>query len=129
MCPAKVLGFFQYKQGGVPTPHLIEEEACSPEEIREKGLKDDHTYVVVHAASKYLTMMKLEDEFICDFRLGSIEKSVFIMKVECLISPLHVFKDYGGHHLHHFCVLPVRKWGKYYSSYIEEVNKGMDGHV
>ena len=129
MCPAKVLGFFQYKQGGVPTPHLIEEEACSPEEIRDKGLKDDHTYVVVHAASSYLTMMEIEDEFICDFNLGSIEACVFIMKVECLISPLHVFKDYGGHHLHHFCLLPVRKWGKYYSTYIEDVNKGMDGHV
>ena len=92
-------------------------------------MKDDHVYVVVHTASEYLTWTVIEHEFICEFNLGSIEKCVFIMKVECLISPLHVFKDYGGHHCHHYCVLPVRKWGTYYSRYIEEINAGMDGEV
>ena len=51
------------------------------------------------------------------------------MKVECLISPLHVFKDHGGHECHHYCVLPDHKWGEYCSSYIEEVNRDMDEEV
>ena len=80
---------FKYREAGVPTPHLIEEEAISPEEIRDKGLKDDNIYVVVHAASEYLTWTDIENEFICEFNLGSIEKCVYIIKADALLSPLH----------------------------------------
>ena len=117
-CPAKILGFFKYVSSGIPTPYLNEEMDFSTEHIYSKGLRSDTTmYAVVHTASTFLSWNKVLDDFVSPFTLGNVKDCVYIVDINCLAAPLFVFQDVGGvgtNNKQHFCVLPYKKWGRYF---------------
>ena len=130
VCPAKILGFFQYNDAGMPTPHLVDELQHSPAFIYHNSIKDETQYAVVVTSENYLPWYEIEQDFISPFHLGSLEKCLFIVDVSCIISPLCVFQDYGGtgHNTRrHFAILPYRKWGKFFSDLIEYEGDEDDG--
>ena len=63
MSPAKISGFVRYESRGIPTPHLIQEEGVTLEEIEESNMEDETMYAIVHTASQWLTMDTMEKEF------------------------------------------------------------------
>ena len=121
VCPARVLGFFRYASPGVPTPHLIEDEGMTADEIADNWSADNHVYAVVHAASAYLPWSRIENEFVSPFKFGRADSCIYIVKAESIIDPLFVFGNYGGKGANkdkYYCVLPRRKWAQYFSSRI-----------
>ena len=119
--PARVLGFFQYDTAGVPTPKLINEEGHTPEEINDHWMHDKSMYAVVHTATSYVPWSKIEADFVVPFKLGPINNHIYIVNVDNIIDPLFAFKDYGGAGAdseRYFCVLPNRKWGRYFGNRI-----------
>ena len=82
ICPAMIVGIFKYDTAGIPTPHLIQDLKYSAEYISDERLKDDSIYVIVHASSDWLLYGKLEENFICCFKLGDLDNSVFILDVK-----------------------------------------------
>ena len=131
LCPAKVLGFFKYADSGhIPTPFLIEEMGYSPEQIYREGLTDNSIYAVVHTASETVPWYNIMDDFVSSFYLGNVKGCVYIVDIKCFKDPLFVFQDIGGvapQSDRHFCVLPHKKWGRYFG---EKVNlEGEDDDV
>jgi len=83
------LYLIQYmNQKGIPTPYLIREEGLSLETIEEDNMKDENMYVVVHAASQWLTLDTLEAEFSASFLLGEVNQYLYIVDVKSIIAPL-----------------------------------------
>ena len=118
-CPAKVLGFVKYNATrGIPTPHLCTDLGLSLSDIRQQNTSDEHDYVVIHAASSYLTWDRLMDEFVVPFHLGDVKTCLYIVKVEAIEAPLFVFKNYGGNEKKLFCTLPQRKWAQYFDRHL-----------
>ena len=130
VCPALILGFFKYATSGIPTPHLIDGLSHSPNHIYREGMLDDTMYAVVQSASKSLSWSTIEDEFVSPFHLGDVKSFVYIIDVECIIDPLYVFPDFGGiQSSKHFCVLPYKKWGRYFGDRIDYGDSDdSDGH-
>ncbi len=78
---------------------------------------NNNLYVVVHAASDYVSMEQLEKEFVSLFKLGNIMNCVYIIKVVAIHGPLFMFRNYGsiGENVTKlFCTLPQGKWGNYF---------------
>ncbi len=72
-CPAKILGFIRYKKTlGIPTPQFIQDECLTIEEIKWNNFSDNSLYIVVHVASDYLTLDRLQDDFASKFTLGYV---------------------------------------------------------
>jgi hypothetical protein len=121
--PAKIMGFLRYDiTPGVPTPHLSDSLQQSLEELQATNARDDHLYVVIHASSTYLSFDDLEVKFISKFTLGDVNQCMYIVKVDDILGPLFVFRNYGGKNddaNQLFCALPQRKWAKYFSNKIE----------
>ena len=114
-CPAKILGFVKYNvTRGIPTPHLCTDLGLSLSDIKDQNTIDQHNYVVIHAASTYVTWEKLMDDFVVPFHLGDVKTCLYIVKVEAIEGPLFVFQNYGGDGKKLFCTLPQRKWAKYF---------------
>jgi hypothetical protein len=114
-CPAKILGFLKYNvTRGIPTPHLCTDLGLSLSDIRKQDNVDEHDYVIIHAASSYLTWDRLMDEFVVPFHLGDVKTCLYIVKVEAILGPLFVFQNYGGEGKKLFCTLPQRKWAHYF---------------
>ena len=59
----------------------------------------------------------VERNFLRKFTLGNVS-SITTVSVDKLISPLIVFSDYGGRRNDYVCLLPKRKWGKWFSNEI-----------
>jgi hypothetical protein len=96
-CPAMILGFVRYNITlGIPTPHFTEEEELSLNTTQENMAVDNNLCVVVHTASKYVSMEHLEKEFVSLFTLGNIMNCVYIVKIEAICGPLFVFGSYGS---------------------------------
>ncbi len=68
-CPAKILGFFNYKSKGVPMPDLVE-AGHSVMEIKANKMHDDTLYAVVHTSTQYVSSDNLMQNFIAPFTLG-----------------------------------------------------------
>ncbi len=122
-CPAMILGFVQYNIIlGTPTPQFTGEEVLSLNTIQENMAADNNLYVVVHAASDYVSSEQLETAFASSFFLGDVMNCVYIVKVEAIHGPLFVFKNYsssGDNANKLFCTLPQRRWGQYLSNKIQ----------
>jgi len=120
--PAKIMGFLRYdRTPGVPTPHLSDSLKQSLEELEATNARDDQLYVVIHASSTYLSFDDLEEKFISKFILGDVNQCMYIVKVDDILGPLFVFRNYGGKNEdanHLFCALPQRKWSHYFSNKI-----------
>ena len=123
-CPAKVIGFIKYNvTRGIPTPHFSVELQQSVQERKANDDVDNHLYVVIHAASTYLSVSKLRKAFVSRFTLGNIDQCMYIINVEDILGPLFVFQNYGGEGSaanQLFCTLSQRQWGKYFSDRIEK---------
>ena len=94
----------------------------SPEHIYSEGLSDNSMYAVVHTASTMVSWNKVLDDFVSPFILGNVKECVYIVDIHCITAPLFVFEDVGGiapNTKQHFCVLPYKKWGRYFG---EKVN-------
>ena len=121
-CPAKIIGFIKYDETpGIPTPHFVNDDGQSLAEISTNNVVDDNLYAVVHTSSDYLSMEKFQHDFICRFTLGDVNKCMYIIKVQDIVGPLMVFKNYGGPEKYAktlFCALPKRKWGRFFSDRI-----------
>jgi hypothetical protein len=122
-CPAMILGFEQYNIIlDIPTPQFTVEEALSLNTIQENMAVDNNLYVVVHAASDYVSSEQLETAFASLFILGDVMNCVYIVKVEAIHGPLFVFKNYSSSRDNAnklFCTLPQRRWGQYFSNEIQ----------
>jgi hypothetical protein len=126
ICPAMIVGIFKYDTVGIPTPHLIRDLEYNAEYISDEQLKDDTTYVIVHASSEWLPYRKLEQNFICCFKLGDLDDSVFIVDVKYIRHALYVQRDFVENNtsrLQYICSLPYRDWGKYFDHLIENLNE------
>jgi hypothetical protein len=82
---------------------------------------DHHLYAAVHTAGNYLSYDEFQNDFLCRYVLGDVTRSMYITKVENIVGPLFVFKNYGG--AGSFanilqCALPQSKWGHYFSDCI-----------
>ena len=139
LCPAKVLGFFKYADSGhIPTPFLIEEMGYSPEQIYREGLTDNSIYAVVHTASETVPWYNIMNDFVSSFYLGNVKGCVYIVDIKCIKDPLFVFQDIGGvapRSDKYFCVLPYKKWGRYFGDKVklegedDDVNDGVNTEV
>jgi hypothetical protein len=116
--PAQILGFFQYKTPGVPTPSLIDEHH-SQEDIAMQKMVDYSMYAVVRSAEKYLSYDDISQNFTHDFNLGVDEKYLYIVNVESILGPLIAIPNYGGLKNEFITACPYRQWSKYFSNYIE----------
>ena len=117
MTPARIYGFFRYRSKGVPTPFLIHDLGKDPTQIQSERLEDDKLYAVVHTASDYLSWKTIERDFVAQFKFGREDQCIYIIDVDAIISPLFVFKNYGGvgsDRENYFCALPRRKWAQYF---------------
>ena len=121
-CPSKILGFVRYNiTKGIPTPQFLGNEELSSTTTRDNHTVDNNLYVVVHTSSDYMSLEKLQDEFISSFSLGNITDCVYIVNVDAIQCPLFVFKNYGSTGEDRntlFCTLPQAKWGQYFSERI-----------
>jgi len=88
--PGKILGFFSIKTS---------------------------VYAVIQSSSDPITMEQLIDNFICKFELADEQQPV-VVEIETISNALCVFKNYGGPLNLYFCVLPKRKWGRYFGEKI-----------
>jgi hypothetical protein len=73
---------------------------------------DNNLYVVVHTASDYVSIERIQQEFVTPFTLGDISNCVYIIKVEAITGPLLVFRNYssvGDEKNKLFCALPKSK--------------------
>jgi hypothetical protein len=114
-CSAKILGFVKYNvTRGIPTPHLCTDLGLSLSDIRQQDNVDEHDYVIIHAASSYLSWDRLMDEFVVPFHLGDVKPCLYIVKIEAILGPFFVFQNYGGDGKKLFCTLPQRKWAQYF---------------
>ena len=80
-------------------------------------MADSRLYAVIHSASKNLSLKTIEEEFVAEFKFGREDKCIFIVDADAIISPLFVFKNYGGigaDKENYFCALPQRKWAQYF---------------
>ena len=102
VCPAKIYGFFRYTSPGVPTPHLIEDEGISAEDIQDSFLSDSNVYAVVHAAAAYLPWSTVEHEFVSPFKLGDAQTCLYIVKAETILDPLFVCIDVANGYMKAF---------------------------
>ena len=74
---------------------------------------DNTMYVVVHAATSYVSWEDLELSFVMKFTLGHPKQCVYVVSVANITDPLFVFDDYGNDGLNYFCTLPYQRWGAY----------------
>ncbi len=63
----------------------------------------------------------IDEKFVVHFQFGRDDQCIYIIDVDAIISPLFVFKNYGG--LGHdkekiFCALPQQKWAQYFERHI-----------
>ena len=115
--PARIYGFYRYNSKGVPTPRLINDLGMTSSQIKAADANDNKLYAVIHTASKYLSWQTIEKDFVAQFKFGDEDKCIFIIDVDAIISPLFVFKNFGGSDSdkeNYFCALPRRKWAQYF---------------
>jgi hypothetical protein len=121
-CPSKILGFVRYNiTKGIPTPQFSGNEELSSTTTCDNHTVDNKLYVVVHTATGYISLEKLQYEFITSFSLRNITDCVYIVNVDAIQGPLFVFKNYGsiGEDRNTLCcTLPQAKWGQYFSEKI-----------
>jgi hypothetical protein len=92
-CPAMILGFVGYNITlGIPTPQFTGEEELTLNTIQKNMAVDNNLYVVVHAASDYVSSEQLEKEFVSLFILGDVMNCVYIVKIEAIHGPLFVLR-------------------------------------
>ncbi len=116
-CPSKILGFVRYSiSKGIPTPQFSGNGELSSTTTRDNHNVDNNLYVVVHTASDYILLEKLQYEFITSYLLGNITDCVYVVNVDAIQGPLFVFKNYGSAGEDRntlFCTLPQAKWGQF----------------
>lgn len=95
------------------------EDGHSRDDIYDQSMRDVNVYAVVHTASTYVPWSKIEKDFVVEFKLGPVDRCIYIVKMASIINPLFVFEDYGGSTGEkRFCVLPNSRWGRYFGSRI-----------
>jgi hypothetical protein len=68
--PSKILGFVRFNiTKGIHTPQFSGNEELSSTTTRDNHTADKNLYVVVHTASDYISLEKLQYEFITSFSL------------------------------------------------------------
>jgi hypothetical protein len=101
--PGCLLGIFQFRSNVFPTDDR------------------DQTYVCLQAADTLLDMNNLEEDFISKFEMSDdVNSSTYMIPLECISSPLFVYRNYGGSSREYFCALPKRKWGRYFGDKVLE---------
>ena len=105
---AMILSMFKIVTSGVVVKDLCEDAAEEPS-----------YYTVVQLSKGPVSMSNMERDFISPFSLGDDYDSDFkVVTLGSIIHPLAVFKNYGGHSEEHFCILPKRKWSRYFGDKI-----------
>ena len=85
ICSVKILGFDHYQQtlNTSSSTHLHE-------------MKDETLYDIVHAALNYLPIDTLQKIMVQYFTLGDFKIYVYILGINCIVSPLFVILDKHG---------------------------------
>ena len=85
----------------------------------EEGDSRPSYYAVVRSAKTELSMSDLKERFVGGVLMdNSSEPQVGLVTVESIKHPLGVFKNYGGDSEEYLCVLPQRKWSRYFGDKI-----------
>ncbi len=74
-------------------------------------------YAVIQSSSDPTTMDQLCENFICNFVVEDDQQTV-VVEIETISNPLCVYKNYSGPSNSYFCVLPKRKWERYFGEKI-----------
>ncbi len=74
-------------------------------------------YAVIQSPSDPITMDQLCENFICNFAVEDNQQRV-VVEIDTISNPLCAYKNYGGVSNSYFCVLPKRKWGRYFGEKI-----------
>ena len=61
--------------------------------------------------------MDLQKQFLIKFTLDDV-RNITTIAIDEMLEPMIVFPDYGGTQLQYICLLPKRKWGKWFSNEI-----------
>ena len=85
-------------------------------------MEDTNIYVVVHTATTYVPWSTVAQNFVAAFKLGTLDKRLFVVKIQNIVRPLFVWRNYGGigpNADEYFCALPSRDWGDYFGDRID----------
>ena len=99
--PAKILGFFKFLSGDIPSK-----------------LSMDEMYAVVQTSTTILDTETIDSEFVTMFELGITSQDFCIIPVEMIVSPLLAIKNYGykSNDRCYLTAMPYRNWGNYFST-------------
>ena len=76
-------------------------------------------FTVVDLPRTKVPLEYLQREFVVEFHTNDKDsRNHFLVNVESISHPLFVFDDHGGDADRHWCVLPERKWGRYFGEII-----------
>ena len=115
--PALIIGFFQRKTSGIPTPHLVDLQH-SVEEIEMQNMADYNMYTVVRSAEKSLSYDDILHNFTHDIKLGVGDGYyLYIVKVESILGPLLAVPNFSGPKNEFMTACPYRQWSDYFSNY------------
>ena len=98
---------------------MIQEQGLTLEGIEEDNMEDVTMYAIVHAASQWLTMDTMEKEFSAVFLLGDVSQCLYIVDVKSMIAPIFVVTNEYDPTI--ICMLPQKRWGKYFDRCLEKL--------
>ncbi len=110
--PAKILGFFKFLSGDIPSKLSIGE-----------------MYAVVQTSNHVLETDIIDSEFVSMFKLGIRGQDFCIIPIEMIIAPLLAIKNYGykTNNRCYLTAMPYWNWGSYFTRkmpiYSEEFSK------
>ena len=76
-------------------------------------------FALVEPARTEVSLEYLQRNFVVESHMNDKDsRNHFLVNVESISHPLFVFDDHGGDADRHWCVLPERKWGRYFGEII-----------
>ena len=94
--PARILGFFHCNVN----PGVMVVVQSSPE-------------------TSPMSMDRMSRDFVSKISMPEdLDDCTYAVPIDAIVHPLCVFKNYGGPNREYFCILPQRKWGRYFGDKI-----------
>ena len=79
-----------------------------------KFMDDDTIYASIVTSAQPVTMTMMEEDFVVSFEMTFDDGHFTLVEISSIAHPLFVFEDYGGPDNKYFCVLPRRRWGRFF---------------
>ena len=66
-----------------------------------------------------MSMDRMSRDFVSKISMPEdLDDCTYVVPIDAIVHPLCVFKNYGGPNREYFCILPQRKWGRYFGDKI-----------